>query len=92
MNEMAAFLDQALGPEEEVRLHGHFRLCAKCRKAVEELLTLLGQAPLEPHGCCLEEGKALVARERPASAALPLASGGVVVTGFRMHMTHMGGN
>lgn len=48
INEMAACLDGALSASEGARLGEHFRVCARCRKALEELSRLLALGPLDP--------------------------------------------
>ncbi len=89
---MAAFLDQAQSREEEAHWREHFRRCAKCRKAVDELRALLCPEPIEPDDGCLENGKALVGRGCPPSSGLPLTSRGMSFSGFAMHVLNIGGN
>lgn len=92
-NEMAAFLDQAGSTEEESRWREHFRRCAKCRKAMEELSALLCLDPLEPGEDCAVKGKALLQYGAALEGGTALAPPGKMTFGkFGMQTMNLGGN
>jgi len=78
INEMAACLDGVLSASEGARLGEHFRVCARCRKALEELSRLLALGPLDPGRDGLRAARAVLSRgEHPLvmRSARPLAPG-----------------
>ena len=59
INEMAAYLDNALTRVERARWEDHFRRCLKCRRDLAELRLLLAESPLDPDEESVSRGKTL---------------------------------
>lgn len=59
-NEMAAFLDGVLTQAEDARWEAHFQRCEKCRRALEELRSLMALGDVAPDVACVQKGKSIV--------------------------------
>ncbi|MBI4805098.1 MAG: zf-HC2 domain-containing protein [Desulfovibrio sp.] len=57
---MAAFLDGALTQDEDARWREHIRRCEKCRRALDELRSLMDVSGLELDPVCVQKGKSIV--------------------------------
>lgn len=63
-NEMAAYLDGVLTKTEDARWRMHFQQCEKCRRALEELRSLMVLGAVSPDPACIQKGKNIVRGER----------------------------